>query len=141
MAPSLQPLLGLALDMTCPCAGTGLTPKTGCRRLRKHPNLERHPSRAAAYSSFLCIPAPAVKASREGGMQGVLALPSIPSPWEERYPGCSKLGSDGTQRLIRTNGPRKAGSALQRRTHSSNNLNSSASPSKKSLRREERPYS
>lgn len=63
------------------------------------------------------------------------------APGEERHPGCSGLGDDGMQQLICTNGPRKAGSALQRRTHSSNNLNSSAFPSKKSLRMEERPYS
>ena len=43
--------------------------------------------------------------------------------------------------IICTNGPRKAGSALQRRRHLSNNLNRYAFPSKKSLRREERPYS
>lgn len=41
--------------------------------------------------------------------------------------------------LICTNGPRKAGSALQRRMHLSSNLNRSAFPSRKSLRREERP--
>lgn len=70
-----------------------------------------------------------------------LVLMSFPSPWEDRYPGCSRLGDDGMQQLICSNGPRKAGRALQRRTHLSNNLNSSTFPSKKSLRREERPYS
>lgn len=29
VAPSLQSLLGLALDMTCPCADIGLASKTG----------------------------------------------------------------------------------------------------------------
>lgn len=116
-----------------------------------HPNLRRHPPQAAAHPSFLCIPALVVKASWEGGLQGAAAfqprqkaaldLMSIPSPWEDRYPGCSRLGDDGMQQLIGTNGPRKAGRALQRRTHSSNNLNSSTFPSRKSLRREERPYS
>lgn len=65
----------------------------------------------------------------------------VRAPGEEQHPGCSRLRDDGMQQLICTNGPRKAGSALQRRTHSSNNLNSSAFPSKKSLRMEERPYS
>lgn len=80
-------------------------------------------------------------AASQPSQNSALVLMSIPSPWEDPYPGCCRLGDDGMQQLICTNGPRKAGRALQRRTHLSNNLNSSAFPSKKSLRREERSYS
>lgn len=70
-----------------------------------------------------------------------LQLVSFPSPSAEKgmVPWVQQAGSERMHQLICTNGPRKAGSALQRRIHWSNNLNTYAFPSKKSFRREEKP--